>query len=619
MCGICGIYTYDQAAGQAEYVRAIQAMTARMQRRGPDDEGSWQDPEGRLALGFRRLAVIDPTPAGHQPMLSADGRSALVLNGEIYNFPELRRELEGQGVRFRSRSDTEALLEALNRWGLQALERLNGMFALAWYHLPSRRLVLARDHAGIKPLYYYLHPAGKGVAFASQLDALRLTPWGEPGEVRLDVLRLYLRLHHIPPPYGLLENTFQLEPGSFLVVHPNGRLERRAWWRLPRDPEPDLRGERALEALAEALEEAVRRQRIADVPLGVFLSGGVDSPLVAAVARAQTGPDLKAFTIGNPGWWQDESPEAAAYAQHLGLDHRLHPLSGEDALAAIEDALAAQYEPLGDFSILPTLLISRYARPQVTVALSGDGGDELFFGYERPLSLLRNGADFRWPWLARLGLYAAGKAGLGERRSDVVVHRTPGAYYLEVNCRLSDADLRRFAPGLPPLPGDFALYRWGGYRGLRHLANYSRYVEFYGQLQRGLKKVDMASMYHSLEVRTPLLDRQVIEVSLRINPFECLRDGRRKAVLRHLLARYAPPEIIPETKRGFAVPLGDWLRGPLRPLVEETLFGGEPYPGGVFDRQGLREYWQEHLDGRRDHKWGLWTLLALQGWRHNLS
>jgi asparagine synthase (glutamine-hydrolysing) len=619
MCGICGIFTIDQAAGQAEYARAIQTMTARMQRRGPDDQGAWSDPAGHLALGFRRLAVIDPTPAGHQPMISADGRSVIVLNGEIYNFQELRGELEGQGVRFRSHSDTEALLEALNRWGLEALGRLNGMFALAWYHLPSQRLVLARDHAGIKPLYYFVHPAGKGLAFASQLDVLLHTPWGEPGAARLDVLRLYLRLHHIPPPYGLLENTFQLEPGQFLVVHPDGRLERRAWWRLPRDPEPDLRGERALEALSEALDNAVRRQRIADVPLGVFLSGGVDSPLVTAVARAQTGPDLKAFTIGNPGWGQDESSEASAYAQRLGVDHRLYPVSGAEALAAIGQVMAAQYEPLGDFSILPTLLVSRYARPEVTVALSGDGGDELFFGYERPLSLLRDGADFRWPWPMRLGLYAAGKTGLGPRRSDVLVLQSPGDYYFEVNCRVKEADLRRFAPGLPALPGDFGLYRAGRYQGLRHLAGYSRYVEFYGQLQRGLKKVDMASMHHSLEARVPFLDREIIDLSLRIDPFECMRDGQRKVVLRELLSRYVPAELIPRPKRGFAVPMGEWLRGPLRPLVEETLFGSDLYPSGVFDRQGLRRYWQEHLDGQRDHKWGLWTLLALQWWARSLQ
>jgi asparagine synthase (glutamine-hydrolysing) len=279
----------------------------------------------------------------------------------------------------------------------------------------------------------------------------------------------------------------------------------------------------------------------------------------------------------------------------------------------------AQYEPFADFSTLPTLLVSHLARQEVTVALSGDGGDELFFGYERPLSLLRNGTDFRWPWLIRIGLYAAGKYSIGPKRSSVIVYRTPGHYYFDVNCRIKDEDLRLLAPELPPLPEDFDLYTFDGYRGKRHLANFSRYVEFYGQLQRGLKKVDMASMYCSLEVRVPLLDREVIEISLRIDPFDCMRNGARKAVLRDLLAQYVPAETIPKPKRGFAVPLGEWLRGPLKRLVEETLFDGPLYPEGVFNKEGLRRYWELHLSGQRDLKWGLWTLMALQWWESNMK
>jgi len=618
MCGICGIFTIDEAARQPEFAQAVWQMTALMKHRGPDDEGYWSDPDGHIQLGFRRLAVIDPSTAGRQPMVSSDGRSVIVFNGEIYNFLELRQELEQKGIRFRSRTDTEVILEAFNSWGINAIYRLNGMFGLAWYYLPKRTLVLARDHAGIKPLYYFVHPSGKGIAFASQFNALLHTPWGKPGAVRLDVLRLYLKLHYIPAPYGLLENTYQLEPGHYLIVHPDGRIEKRVWWQLPRDPEPDLRGEQALEALAEAIDNAVRRQRIADVPLGVFLSGGVDSPLVAAVARRQTGPGLKAFTIANPGWWQDESEAAKTYARLLDVDHRVLPVTSEEALNTIQDVIAAQYEPFADFSILPTLIVSRFAREEVTVALSGDGGDELFFGYERPLSLLRNGSDFRWPWLVRIGLYLAGKYGFGPKRSSVIVYRTPGHYYFDVNCRIKDEDIKLFAPELPLLPDDFELYTFGGYKGLRHLANYSRYVEFCGQLQRGLKKVDMASMYHSLEVRVPLLDREVIDMSLRIDPFECMRDGMRKAVLRDLLARFVPAETIPKPKRGFAVPLGEWLRGPLKPLVEETLFNGPLYPDGVFDVRGLRKYWQTHLSGKRDLKWGLWTLMTLQWWHSQL-
>ena len=614
MCGINGIFTADNVCDRAEFSSAVRAMTSLMVRRGPDDEGFWADPDGRLYLGFRRLSILDPSPAGNQPMVSGDGRSTLVFNGEIYNFPELRQILEAVGVRFRSGTDTEVLLEALNYWGVDAISRLNGMFAFAWYDTRERRLVLARDHAGIKPLYYFVHPKGDGLAFASQFNALLHTPWGEPGAVRLDILKLYLRLHHIPPPYGLLENTYQLEPGHILIAKHNGSLEKRAWWKLPRNPSPSLSAEAVLEALAAATEGAVRRQRIADVPLGVFLSGGVDSPLVTAVARSQTGSSLKAFTIGNPGWSQDESEAATSYANQLDVHHYLHQVTGQEALAAVEDVIAAQHEPFADFSILPTLLVSRFARSQVTVSLSGDGGDELFFGYERPFSLLRNGADFRWPRSVRLALYAAGKYHLGPRRSDTIVSRTPGHYYFEVNSRLGDEDLRKLAPQLESLPSDFSLYAFEGYRDLRDLANYSRWVEFYGQMQRCLKKVDMASMHHSLEVRVPLLDRDVIDVSLQIDPFDCGHNGTRKAPLRDLLATHVPAEIIPIAKRGFAVPLGDWLRGPLRDLVEDTLFGNNLYPEGVFDRQSLRQYWESHLSGRRDLKWGIWTLLSLQWW-----
>jgi len=614
MCGICGILTYDEAARQTEFPGAVKIMAGLMIRRGPDDEGYWADPKGHLQLGFRRLSILDLTSAGHQPMVSADGRSVIVFNGEIYNFKDLQQELEHTGVKFRSRSDTEVLLEALNFWGVAAISKLNGMFAFAWYDQRTRTLVLARDHAGIKPLYYFVHPAGQGLAFASQYNALLHTPWGEPGPVREDVLRLYLRLHHIPPPYGLLENTYQVPPGSYLLAHPDGRLETRTWWKLPDDPEVKFSGEPAVELLAETLDRVIQRQRVADVPLGVFLSGGVDSPLVTAVASRQTGPELKAFTIGNPGWWQDETQEAISYAQAMRVRHRVEPVMGDEALAAIPEVMAAQHEPFADFSILPTLLVSRFARREITVALSGDGGDELFFGYERPLSLLRGGKEFKWPWSIRVALYALGKLGIGPRRSDVIVSRTPGQYYFEVNCRVKDQDLNLISPGLKDLPGDFTIYADTKSCGLRDLANFSRRVEFYGQLQRGLKKVDMASMHNSLEVRVPLLDREIIDLSLLIDPFDCMRNGLRKVVLRDTLARFVPADSIPMAKRGFAVPLGEWLRGPLRPLVEQTLFERDLYPQGIFNLKGLRRYWEEHLAGQRDAKWGLWSILSLQWW-----
>lgn len=614
MCGISGIFTSHNSRSDDRVNQSVQRMTRLMARRGPDDEGFWSDINGHLHLGFRRLAILDITPSGHQPMVSSDGRSVIAFNGEIYNFPDLRKQLQQNGVHFKSRSDTEVLLEALNLWGIDAIARLNGMFAFAWYSIAERRLVLARDHAGIKPLYYFVHPSGEGLAFSSQFNGLLQTHWGEPGPIREDVLRLFLRLHHIPAPFGLLENTHQLDPGHYLVVSSDGSINKRAWWTLTSKCDADLSGQEALEAATAAISDSVRRQRIADVPLGVFLSGGVDSPLVSAFARQQTSRELKAFTIGNPGWAQDEAEAAKAFAQLLDIDHHVQSVSGAEALQTIDDVIAAQHEPFADFSIIPTLLISRFAKNKITVALSGDGGDELFFGYERPLSLLKGGNDFGKPWPIRRAMYLAGKYGVGASRSDVIVARTPGDYYFEVNCRLKDPDLKRMAPGLKSVPTTFDLYDSNGTRGPLQLANYSRRVEFYGQLQRGLKKVDMASMHHSLEVRVPLLDREVIEQSLRIDPFECMRAGKRKSLLRDMLSRFVPAEAIQTSKRGFAVPLGDWLRGPLRELTEDTLFSGDLYPSGIFDHKAVRRYWQEHQLGQRDLKWGLWSLLTLQWW-----
>jgi asparagine synthase (glutamine-hydrolysing) len=610
MCGICGIFSFQQAARQPDILSSVVQMTTLMHRRGPDDEGFWNDDS--LALGFRRLAIIDLSPAGHQPMHSVDGRSVIVFNGEMYNFIELRRELESHGLVFHSRSDTEVVLQALNCWGLEALDRFNGMFALAWYDKRERKLLLARDHAGIKPLHYAIFPNGQGIAFGSQYNCLLQTPWGMPGALRTDALHLCLRLNHLPPPYGILENTYQLEPGQYALFGVDGRLTRQYWWRLPRDPQPTLAERETVDALQAALGDAVQRQRIADVPLGVFLSGGVDSPLVAAVARSQTSRELKAFTIGNPGWWQDESADAQEYARSIELDHRLHNIGGLDAVRLFEDAVQAQTEPFGDYSIMPTLLVSEFARTELTVALSGDGGDELFWGYERPLSLLRGGSDFRYPRLIRMGLYGAGKYGVIKKRSRAVLANDPGDYYYGVNSRLSIPNIDALIPQGSAPPADFMLYHFDGYKNLRHLANYSRWVEFYGQLQRGLKKVDFASMHHSLEVRVPLLDRKVIEVSIGLDPFDAMKNGTRKAVLRDLLTRYVAADKIPTGKRGFAVPLGDWLRGSLRPIVEEMLLGNKLHP--VFNRAAMRAYCESHFNGSVDHKWGLWGLLTFQAW-----
>lgn len=547
-------------------------------------------------------------------MVSGDGQSVIVYNGEMYNYLELRRELSAKGVVFRSESDTEVVLEALNYWGIAALERFNGMFALGWYHRGRRELLLARDHAGIKPLYYLREPDTKRLVFASQFNCLLHTPWKKPDTIRPDVLALYLQIQHVPAPYGLFENTHQLEPGHYLLVRSDGSIETREWWSLPRSTTPDLSRSLVLDMLRDTLDDSVNRQRIANVPLGVFLSGGIDSPLVTALARAQTDSSLLAYTIGSPGWKQDETADASAYAHQLDVDFQLHVMNDQSAVQIVQAVAEAQTEPLGDFSIIPTLLVSQAARTRLTVALSGDGGDELFFGYERPFSLLRSGSDFRFPPLVRKGLYGLGKYGVLPKRSEAVVADNPGVYYFGVNAHIGRKDFERLVPAAPDVPSDFSIYKFDQYRGLHDLAHFSRWAEYYGQLQRVLKKVDMASMYHSLEVRVPILDRKVIDLSLRIDPFDSMYNGVRKAPLRDLLGRYVPPDTIPKQKRGFAVPLGDWLRGGLRPVVEDVLMGSDLYPSGWFDRRAVEAYCREHFEGIADHKWGVWTLMALQLW-----
>ncbi len=592
-------------------------MTDLIAHRGPDHEGYWEDPlHQRLTLGFRRLSIIDLSKAGHQPMTSINAPSVIAFNGEIYNFQQLRRDLEAKGVRFRSKTDTEVLLEVLNQWEEDALPRLNGMFAFAWYHYEKQKLILARDHAGIKPLYYYIVPQ-QGIVFGSQYNQLLYAPWGMPQHVDPEVLYTYLKIHYIPPPLGLLRGTGQLRPGEMMVVRPGRQVRCCRWWELPKQSVDQWKATEATNAVESALRNAIQRQLVADVPVGTFLSGGIDSPLVTAIAAQSVNHPIQTFTIGSKNWWQDESTQARRYAQALNVKHHLQVLTSDQMIALIDEILPLHHEPLADYSTIPTYLVSRMARRHVVVALSGDGGDELFFGYIRPRSLTMNADDWRHPRWVRILLYALGKYGLIRPRNSSLVFANPGEYYREVNARTRDQDLRKWAPDLPGYPDRLDIFHFEGQPTLQSLLEFSRYAEYYGQLQRGLRKVDLASMQCSLEVRVPMLDREVIDAALRIDPATQIDDRQGKKILRTLLQRYVPPHVITVEKRGFSVPLGQWLRTSLRGRVEDLLFEHDLFPNGVFDRHQLRRYWQEHLQGRRDLKWTIWTLMVLQYWAHH--
>lgn len=611
MCGITGMLVRD---GLSDLDRAeVEALAELMARRGPDDAGTWDD-GAACALGFRRLSIIDLSEGGHQPMVSADGRHVLVFNGELYNFRELRRELEGRGRRFRSSSDTEVVLQSLEEWGRDALARFNGMFAIGWYRTEERTLLLARDPVGIKPLAWWWSP--EAFVFGSQYDQVIRHRRCRRDQIDPEVLGLYLRLGFLPAPYGLVEHTGQVEPGHWLEVRPGGTPTTGVFRQLAAAPDPGerLTGREATDAVAAAVESAVARQMVADVPVGVFLSGGVDSPLVAA-SMAQAQPDrVTAFSIGTDDPRSDESAAATAYAQILGVEQHLRTIRGADAIDLLDDVAAAYPEPFGDYSSFPTLLVSQLASEHVKAVLSGDGGDELFWGYPRFLRLRKTRPWFRYPWRVRQAAYIATKLPKVRRPARGVMFPSIGRWYLNAHSGLGDHDLGVVAPDLQDLPASLDLFDLDGLPTDDELLQWMRRNELACHLPMILQKVDRASMYHSLEVRVPLLDLELADLAARVDPSAAIHGDVGKVVLRDALARHVPPEKIPVAKKGFTVPLAQWLRTDLRPVVEDRLLSGSAFPAGAFDPERLRSWYQLHLDGSQDLTRGLWNLLALQLW-----
>ncbi len=607
MCGITGELRFEGSEPAADMAELV----AMMARRGPDGQGIWTDGLA-CTLGFRRLAILDLSTAADQPMVSPDGRYALVFNGELYNFRTLRAELEQTGITFRSTGDTEVMLQALIHWGKAALDRFNGMFALAFYDRETQTLLMARDHVGIKPMYTLL--TGDGVVFASQYDQILAHPWSKNLPVWSAALGLYLRLGYVPAPYGILEQTAMLEPGCWLEVTSTGRVTRGQYYGFPVYQEPDLSGDEAYEAVNAAVTDAVRRQMVSDVPLGTFLSGGIDSPLVAAKTMTHGAPGLKAFTIGLAGNVADESGDAACYAQALGLDHVVEHYSPEMALTWLDRVVDACSEPFADYSIFPTMLVSAMARRDVTVMLSGDGGDELFWGYAKRFgSVLTHAADFRqayWLRTGRRAIYrvtgpANGNAGLR--------WPTVGDWFRATHSRLGDPALASIFSGLPAWPGDFGLFEFSGWQ-QDQTAQWLRWSETVGHLTRVLLKVDRASMYHSLEVRVPLLDREVVDIAARVDWRSCLdlEQSIGKLPLRQALSRHT--DFQSGAKRGFSVPMDEWLRGPLLPLFREKVLGRSDLLGLPINRVALEDLLNDHVSGRNDYSRWLWTVLSLVLW-----
>jgi len=647
LCGIAGVLDVRRATTPEELAGFASTMSETLRHRGPDDGGVWADGSAGVALANRRLAVLDLSPAGHQPMHSRSGRYTMVFNGEIYNHRDLRRRVENGGPALRGHSDTEVLLAAVDAWGLErALGECNGMFALALWDAGSRSLKLARDRLGEKPLYYGW--AGAHVVFGSELKALRAHPAFVP-HVDRGALALYLRLTFVPSPHCIFERVYKLSPGTVLTI-PEGLGVGSAlpvavpFWSLRRAvetgrAEPFAGSPRdAVDRLEELLVDAVGLRLDADVPVGAFLSGGVDSSTVAALMQARLGRPVRTFTISMPDAGFDESDDARAVADHLGTRHVSVELSASDALDAIPRLPGIYDEPFADPSQLPTLLVAEVARAEVTVALSGDGGDEVFAGYNRHVLS-------RYAWrrvgrvplpLRRLGARAL--LGVGHDRWDAVVGavgphlpgslrvRNPGDKVQKLAELLRVPDAGALYPalvtqwdgagltGVDAVPGTLMDDRSSWPRSLDS-TELMMFLDTAIALPDGmLTKVDRATMAVGLEARVPFLDHRVVEFAWTLPLDLKIRDNRGKWALRRVLDRHVPKALVDRPKMGFDPPVGSWLKGPLREWSESLLDARRLADEGWLQPGPVRQRWSEHVSGRRNWDYPLWTVLMFQAW-----
>ena len=655
MCGLSGFVAAAPLHERGKQQALVRRMTDTISHRGPDDAGYWCDVERGVALGHRRLSILDLSPAGHQPMHSPSGRYVMVFNGEIYNHLQMRRQLES-GARapdWRGHSDTETLLAGFDAWGIQeTVERAVGMFAFAVWDRHGGVLTLGRDRIGEKPLYYGWQGRGANAAFlfGSELKALRAHPAFE-GRIDRDALCLQLRYSYIPAPYSIYRGIAKLAPGSLLTVSAQAREPRlTSYWSGARQAVAGAAAPfagsaaQAVDTLEGLLRQAVHDQMIADVPLGAFLSGGVDSSTVVALMQAQSARPVKTFSIGFHEEGYNEAEYAKAVAAHLGTEHTELYVQAESARALIPRLQSVYDEPFSDSSQLPTILVSQLARQHVTVSLSGDAGDELFCGYNRyqfaarlwktvdaaPLPLRRLAARGiarvpveTWNRLARRtarflpqSLRFANTGDKLHKGAQVLSNATLDQLYLGLVSHWEDPAAlvigAREAPAL--LRGDTPALL--GLDGIQRMMALDLLTYLPDDI---LVKVDRAAMSVSLETRIPFLDHRVVEFAWQLPQSMKLRDGVSKWALRQVLYKYVPPALIERPKMGFGVPIGSWLRGPLREWAQDLLDESRLRSEGYFDPVQLRRKWHEHLSGQRNWQYHLWDVLMFQSWLEQQS
>ena len=655
MCGFAGFIDLKFQTSAEELRSLTVAMNDCLVHRGPDDSGTWVDAEVGIGLGHRRLSIIDLSQEGHQPMHSSCARYVIVFNGEIYNYQEIRQELEkaGTALLWRGHSDTEVMLAAIVQWGLEgALGRFNGMFALALWDRQEQVLHLARDRIGEKPLYYGW--IGNVFLFGLELKALCAHPEWQ-GEINRNSLALLMRYNYVPAPYSIYKNIFKLSPGTVLSL-PLAIADRihahsaYPYWSAREVAEQGVANpfagttQDAISELERLLADAVSLRMEADVPVGALLSGGIDSSIVVALMQAEASQPVKTFTIGFREENYDEAQQAKLVARHLGTDHTELYVTPQEAMAVIPKLPTLYDEPFSDSSQIPTFLVSSLARQQVTVGLSGDGGDELFGGYSRH-SLV----PFVWekigltPRLLRQAVAVALKT-ISPVRWDAIFGLIGPLLSGSTNQRLPGDKLHKLAKILPADSLEdmyhLSISHWVNSKVVRNegaepvtvltdrtqwadLPDFSHQMLFLDMLSSLpddiLVKVDRASMGVSLECRIPLLDHRIVEFAWRLPLSMRISDGQGKWLLRQVLYKYVPKVLVERPKMGFGVPIDSWLRGPLRDWAESLLNESRLRQESFFNPTPIRKKWKEHLSGKRNWQHDLWDVLMFQAWREKCS